>query len=105
MLDNFRMMKRLKAISFYECTRSGMKAAAVDPSSDVSCARVSFKSAAFILELCHISIQGGGGEVHRVCSLALCIPTGRSASTQSRNGFSAFDLPVSHFMLSPWTET
>lgn len=28
-LDNFWMMKRLKAISFYECTRSGMKAAAL----------------------------------------------------------------------------
>lgn len=41
---------------------------AVDLSSDVSWARLSFKSAAFILELGRISIQSG--EVRCICSLA-----------------------------------
>lgn len=74
-LDNFWMMRRLKAISFYEGTRSGMKALMLVPQhrllispSDVNWAHLSFKLAAFILELGSISIQSCKGEVRRVCS-------------------------------------
>lgn len=80
------MMKRLKAISFYECTQSRMKASQhLLLASPVSRAEriCHFKSAAFILELGGISIQSCKGKVHRVCTRRPFLHTNRSLSPDS----------------------
>lgn len=103
-LRNSWMMKRLKAISFYECTQSGMKALQhlLLASPVTQCwAHLSFKSAAIILELGGISIQSCKGKVRRICTRRPFLHTNRSLSRDSNEKRPVFDLPVSHFLLLP----